>query len=378
MITGVTMETELGQVHLQTLLSQTEAGVAATDADGNMTLLSPLLQKLFGLPYQSVPEAEIAEYLDLYAADGRTPLPPEEVPLARARAGELVRDTIISARLADGSLLYLRCNAAPLRGEDGKIDGAIVLAQDVSAEIAALREQEELRSRLVVTINHEFRTPLAALLGHAELLHDLRDELPPAARRSLDRVLSSGQRLADLVQTVSELVDLEADTHLTRTKSDVSGIVRDAASLLRTAARDRSVDLVVDVPGRLPALVDPGKLAKAVLPLLENAVTYAPESSRVVVSARGDGLWLHVTVTDAGTGIEPREVARLVQPFERGDHPLQPVNSRGLGLAVAHAVAAAHGGRLTLEKRRPHGLRARLTVPRFGSVPLGSAELPEP
>ena len=372
------METELGQAHLQTLLSQTEAGVLATDAEGNMTLLSPLLQKLFGLPYRAVHERQIAEYLDLYAADGLTPLAPEEVPLVRARAGELVRDTIISARLADGSLLYLRCNAAPLRGEDGRINGAIVLAQDVSAEIAALREQEELRNRLVVTINHEFRTPLATLLGHAELLDDLRDELPPAARGSLDRVLSSGQRLADLVQTVSELVDLEADTHLDRTKCDVSALVRDAVALLRPVAQARPVVLVVDAPARLPARVDPGKLTRAVLPLLENAVTYAPESSRVVVSARGDGLWLHVTVTDAGAGIDPREVARLVQPFERGDHPLQPVNSRGLGLAVAHAVAAAHGGRLALETRRPHGLRARLTVPRFGSLPLGADELPEP
>ena len=103
--------------------------------------------------------------------------------------------------------------------------------------------------------------------------------------------------------------------------------------------------------------------------LLENAVTYAPPDSAVEVEVTAQGDYLDIAVRDAGTGIPPEERTRLVKPFERGDHDeFQPVNSKGLGLAVAHTVATAHGGELLLDACVPSGLCASLRVPRYGVV----------
>ena len=82
--------------------------------------------------------------------------------------------------------------------------------QDVTAETDAALRAEALRKRLVETINHEFRTPLAALLGHVELIHDhrdRRDDLDPELADWLDAIERSGWRLRDLLEEVAELVN---------------------------------------------------------------------------------------------------------------------------------------------------------------------------
>jgi two-component system sensor histidine kinase TctE len=84
----------------------------------------------------------------------------------------------------------------------------------------------------------------------------------------------------------------------------------------------------------------------------------------VVLGARADGtLGVEITVSDLGPGIDEADRDRLVRPFERGAHPDQDVTGKGMGLAVAHTVAGAHGGALRLESNDPHGLRATLLIP---------------
>jgi len=371
------MAQDLGRVHLETLLAHTRLAVAASDASGRMTLFSPALEELFGAPFEDVHEREMVEAFELYAADGTTPLRTEDIPLVRARHGEVVTDAVVTTRRHDGDLVYLRCNAAPLRGEDDEIVGAVVLVQDVTTEHAAQREQEELRERLVVTINHELRTPLTKLLGHAEILSEHRDDLPHHLRNSADVISRSADALQDIAELISALADLESHARLTKTFGSVSALLRECVESTRARATARGLDLREDLPQRLHATVDPEEVQRAVCALLDNAVAYAPEGTAVDLRLSADRSWLQIDVCDHGTGIPPHERARLVEPFERGDHPLQPVNSRGLGLTLAHTIATAHGGELLLDDHEPGGLCASLRLPRYGIVP-GSIRAPGP
>ncbi len=360
------MDAALRTLHLQTLLSSTSVGVAATDAAGRMTMLSPALEALIGPPSAYLDESQMSDHFHLYCEDGTTPIPPEDLPITRARLGETVRDAVVVARPPGRTEVYLRCNGAPLRDTDGEIVGAIVLVQDISCERAALREQEELRRRLVTTINHEFRTPLTAVVGNVELLEDLADQLPPGAARLLAAIAEGGRRLEELVRTVSELADLEGDTLLVKSECDVARLVRDVCDDI-DRARAGGPTVVVDAPGRVAGVADDAKLRKAVAALLDNALTHAAETDEVVVRVTSDELALCIRVCDEGTGVALRDRERLVQPFERGQHPGQPVSSRGLGLAVARTVAVAHGGRLVLDDNTPHGLCATIALPHPGA-----------
>ena len=145
--------------------------------------------------------------MPLLRSDGETPLPLEEVPLHRARFGEFVRDFVVTAATPTGALVHLKCNAVPLRDELGADNGAIALVQDVTAEVRAAQRAEDLRRRLVETINHEFRTPPAALLGHVELIHDHHDDLDPELTAWLAAIERSGWKLRDLVLEIDALVN---------------------------------------------------------------------------------------------------------------------------------------------------------------------------
>lgn len=204
-------------VPLQLALDNTGLSVAACDADGMLTLFSPSLQELFGMDFEPITERDFVARFQLLRADGVTSLPDEEVPLARARRGEFVRDAVIATRRDDGTTAYLRCNAVPLRDDGGADAGAIALIQDVTAETVAAQQAEALRARLVQTINHEFRTPLAALLGHVELVKDHRDDLDPELASWLAAIDRAGWRLRDLVCQVAQLVAVdEADCPVDR------------------------------------------------------------------------------------------------------------------------------------------------------------------
>jgi signal transduction histidine kinase len=100
-----------------------------------------------------------------------------------------------------------------LYDEAGQPAGAMVLAHDVSEQRAAGQVAEELRERLVQMVNHEFRTPLTALLGHLELVREHRDEVTPELRRSLEAIERAGWRLSDLVCTVAQLIEREEELH---------------------------------------------------------------------------------------------------------------------------------------------------------------------
>jgi signal transduction histidine kinase len=356
------MDNDLGRLQLQTLLSQTSVGVAATDARGCMTVLSPALQQLFGLEDDPYAEDELPERFRLYDESGNIPLQPGDVPLVRARAGETVSDAVVTTRPPARGLVYLRCNAAPLRDPDGTIVGGIVLVQDVTSERAALGEQAELRRRLIETVNHEFRTPLTTLFGHSELLAEAEDRLPADLARSARAVLGAAETLRELLQTVSDLVDLGEKARVRRIPTDVRPmlvrVVEDQQAAEATGPR-----VAVEADERVRAPVDPARLREAVTALVANARMYAPPDSEIRLRAWTDECHLHVEVTDQGSGIPSSDCDRLVEPFERGSHPRQAVNSRGLGLAVARTVALAHGGALELATAHPHGLRATLFLP---------------
>jgi PAS domain S-box-containing protein len=199
-------------VPLHLALDNTGVGLVACDASGMLTLISPALQELFDMQYEPVSEPFYVQRFHLFREDGETALPLDEVPLVRARRGEFVRDALATTRRPDGSLAHLRWNAVPLRDDRGRDNGAISLVQDVTAETEAARRAREIQRRLLETINHEFRTPLAALLGHVELIHDQRRrryDLDEDLANWLDAIERAGWRLRDLVEEVTELADRE-------------------------------------------------------------------------------------------------------------------------------------------------------------------------
>jgi signal transduction histidine kinase len=216
---------------------------------------------------------------------------------------------------------------------------------------------------LVETVNHHVRTPLTVISGHVELWMDRQDELPAEMRESLDTVAQAGRRLTAVGVGICDLIGAACVDPEAVGRYHVSRLVAGAAAIAWDRAGQRGIGLVVEADPNATCVADAGRFRRAVRELLDNAVTYAPEQSTIRVEMSVGGHLVRVTVSDEGEGIDAADRERLVRPFERGTHPRQPVGRPGMGLAVASAVAASHGGRLILAEGRGGGLRACLELP---------------
>lgn len=361
----VVRKNEPGPSELRALVAQARLAVAACDASGNLVMFSPALERIFGWSFTALTESQFFDAIPLLTPDGKTPLPPGDRPLTRARHGEVVSDAVVAADTADGRRIYLRCNAAPLRDEDGTNRGAVLLAQNITLETAGRVEQEELRHRLIDTVNHEFRTPLTKLIGHLEILDDSSDQLPADAQWSIAVAQKAATELSDLVLRVSGLADLGSHAKLNPTDCNLAMLLRDVAHQFAPVLAARTIELDADLPDRVTTTLDPGEITQAVLELLANAGQFAPPGSRVRLELQVAPQSAEVRVSDQGCGIPARDRDRLLQPFERGSHPGQQTNSKGLGLAIAQTIAAAHGGTVTLRDNNPTGLVAVISLPRY-------------
>jgi signal transduction histidine kinase len=356
-------EEKVGGPLLDVLLEQLDCGVAISDPLGRLTLMNSALENMLGKKFKPTTTKTWAKDYQFYDECGTTPLTARDVPLARALAGDRVVGAVITVRCPSHPIRFLRCNATQLFGSDGRVLGAASFVVDITQAITEDRQVESLRTRLVDTVNHELRTPLTSIMGHAELLVDMDLDMPEVARNSLRSIVRAGEKLQDIVETITELTDLEAFTALRTTRVDLARLAREIATEYMAQGMPSDRRLIVSAPCPTFAVVDPDKIQRALVALLDNAVTYSPADSPVNFSVRSDRARVTLSVEDGGQGIEPGDRERLRQPFERGDHPLRPVNSRGLGLAVANTTALAHHGRLVLSENQPRGLRACLEIP---------------
>jgi signal transduction histidine kinase len=205
-------------------------------------------------------------------------------------------------------------------------------------------------------IVHELRSPVAALEAIAAAVAERHASLDVEDLRALLRLAVAAVRDVERI-----LVDVTPSTLLTE-RVDASRLVVDAV----TAAGLRSYAISAHAEHDLPALdADPVRLRQALANLIENAVAHSPPGAEVVVSARHVDGRVRIAVADDGDGISPERLGQVLEPGVRfAERPGQ-----GLGLAVARAIAEAHGGALEVQSALGRGSTFTLVLPPAADEP---------
>ncbi len=223
-------------------------------------------------------------------------------------------------------------------------------------------DREKLRSALLSTVTHDFRTPLAAISGSAESLLALGERADPDVRRSLEEnIAAEASRLSRLVDNLLRIAALESGAVVPEwTPVPLEEVVGSAlARLERLLARHT---VVVDIPSDMPSVpMDAVLMEQVFLNLLENAAKFTQEGTRITVTASRDAANAVVVVSDEGPGLPEGDHEALFERFQRGDRG-GPAG-HGLGLAICRAVAKAHGGAITAGNSPSGGARFTLTLP---------------
>lgn len=191
---------------LETLMCRAGLAVAVLNGAGRLSMLSPGSELLLQQPFAAVPADSLAEVFHLYSEGGAHLLSPDEVPIVQASRGEVVENAIVTVKTPGQPVRHLRVNATPIVGIHGEQQGAWAVMTDVTGLVAAARG--ELNRSLAETVNHNLRTPLTTMLGHAELLLDQQEDFNPEATLSLRALWRAGQRLKETVTWISEWIDL--------------------------------------------------------------------------------------------------------------------------------------------------------------------------
>ncbi len=351
-----TQELARQHAYLDALIASTPVAIAVLDDQRSVRSVNAAFESLFGYAAAEVVGAGID---GLIVPES---LRPESTELeTRVRRGETVRVEVERMR-KDGRRIQVRLSAAAVRAA---ADGALVaLYEDISdrkAAEAAMREARDLaervaraRSAFLANMSHEIRTPMNAVLGFVELVLDT--ELGAEQRRALELVRTSSEALLTILNDILDYSKIEAEhLELESIPFDLPKVVHATATLLAVRAREKHLELTVDVPPDVPQMVrgDPTRLRQVLMNLIGNAIKFTEQGevdvSATVVQRDGDGAAVQFRVRDTGIGISEQQLGTIFQEFTQADASMtRRYGGTGLGLAISRRLVALMGGELAV------------------------------
>src|SRR5438445_116987 len=243
-----------------------------------------------------------------------------------------------------------------------RAEGVMREARDLAERVA------RARSAFLANMSHEIRTPMNAVLGFVELILDT--ELTTEQRRALELVRSSSEALLTILNDILDYSKIEAEhLELEAIPFDLPKVVHATATLLAVRAREKHLELTVDVPPDVPHLVrgDPTRVRQVLMNLIGNAIKFT-ERGEVDVSASAvrrdrDQATVQFRVRDTGIGISEQQLATIFQEFTQADASMtRRYGGTGLGLAISRRLVAMMGGELTVTSEVGRGSEFGFTL----------------
>jgi two-component system, OmpR family, sensor histidine kinase SenX3 len=251
-----------------------------------------------------------------------------------------------------------------------KDDLVLVLISDESEA----QRVHDVRRDFVANISHELKTPIGALSLLSEAVLGSKDD-PESVVKFATRMQSEAKRLTDLVQEIIHLSRVQDSDPLQLAQGvSVAYVIREAIDQCHITADSRSITVGFLENNDADVLGDRDQLIMAVHNLIENAINYSPENTKVSVTTATKSGIIDISVTDQGIGISELEQDRIFERFYRVD----PARSRqtggtGLGLSIVKHVAAKHGGEVKVWSVENVGSTFSIRLPIYES-PMESVE----
>ena len=236
--------------------------------------------------------------------------------------------------------------------------------------VTHLREVEEQKRVMFATVAHEFKGPIAAIAGNAELLQDaVAQARAESLEASVEAIARNARRLDALVGDLMVLQQAEdPDRARPRTPVDVWGVVREAVDVWRVQAAHKQVQLILEPPPEpLHVLGERTDLVRVVVNLVSNAVKYSRPGGRVVLRVERVGDQVRFLCADEGIGIDEADLEAVFDQFVRGRHPdAHPEPGSGLGLSIVRRLTDDLDGTVTVESAPGRGSTFTVTLPLAG------------
>lgn len=331
---------------LAAVLQEMSDGVLIVGNGGQVQLLNPAAEEIFGISQEFAKERSVAETLrnhQVFELWHRC----KETGQAQSTTLEI-----------NGKRLYLQVVATPLG--QAMPGGTLLLFQNLTR----LRQVETMRRDFISNVSHELRTPLASLKALTETLQDGALEDPPAARRFLERIETEVDSMSLMVAELLELSRIESGrVPLRLAPTRPLDIMQQAVDRLRLQAERAGLSITLDCPEHLPqVMADQTRLEQVTVNLLHNAIKFTPPGGQIAVVGQSQNGTVVFSVSDTGIGIPADELPRIFERFYKADRA-RTSGGTGLGLSIARHLVEAHGGRIWVKSELGQGSTFYFTIP---------------
>jgi two-component system phosphate regulon sensor histidine kinase PhoR len=348
------METTARQADQQeAVFSSMVEGVLAVGADGRILDLNPAAARLLDAAQDDARGRSIQETVRN---------PDLQKFVSATIAGEGVTESEVV--LYGNETRHLQLRGAALTSAAGRRIGALVVLNDITR----IKRLETVRQDFVANVSHELKTPITALRGCVETLSERRRWTAEDEERFMAMMGRQIERLGAIVEDLLSLSRIEHDAQHKRISLEpgpIRDVLRRAGQAFIKAADAKSITVAVECPDDLSAPINSALLEQAVGNLIDNAVKYSPERTRVAVIGIMQGNAVEISVTDQGPGIEKRHLPRVFERFYRVDQARsRALGGTGLGLAIVKHIVLAHGGHVSVESTPGQGSRFTIRIPR--------------
>ncbi len=337
---------------LDAVLSSMAEGVLAVDNKGRIVSVNRVAAELLGLdPLQAQSHSveEIVRNVDLQAYVRQTlaGIPPAEanitLPIEGGRS--------------------FRLQGAALMDAGGRRNGAVIVLNDMTK----IRRLETVRQDFVANVSHELKTPVTSIQGFVEALVEGGVQDPAQIERYLGIISRHASRLNAIIDdllTLSRLEEAGEVRALSFAVRPIKPVLEEAIHLSGVKADGKKMTMALACDQEIEARINPPLLEQAILNLIDNAIKFSPEGSRIRVEAQRHEAQVRIAVIDEGSGIPPEHLPRIFERFYVVDKSRsRKLGGTGLGLAIVKHIAQAHGGHATVESTLGKGSTFTIHLP---------------
>ncbi|MFC0187907.1 two-component system histidine kinase PnpS [Fictibacillus aquaticus] len=334
----MTKSHESQQDRLKTLIENMGSGLILIDSNGYINLVNRAFKEYF------------KEHADSWTGH----LFYEVFPHAVIK--EVVKETYLTEKNVRRNVLlpihierkHFSVDSVPILDVNGKLRGIVLVFHDITE----LKKLEQMRKDFVANVSHELKTPITSLKGFAETLLDGAGENPEYRRKFLSIILNESERLQSLIQDLLDLSKTEQGFNLDWQKLELSQLVQETMEMLEKKARDKDIQLSLDISGSTLMDGDAPRLKQIIINLISNSLTYTPAGGNVSIKVEEDKKNVLLSVTDTGIGISKEEIPRIFERFYRVDKARsRNSGGTGLGLAIVKHLVEAHHGTINVKSK---------------------------
>lgn len=233
-----------------------------------------------------------------------------------------------------------------------------------------LQQVEELKTNFISMMSHDLKTPIARILGMVDIIQKDPTPLSSAQQEALDLVRVSSDDLLKFINSILQYGRIEAEQiQLHLQSKDVNQLLKDVVKKHEFLAKLKRIQIQTELETLFPSPVDPELMKQVFSNLVENAIKYSPEETKVLVTTEEKDGRIVIQVADQGPGIPTDELSNIFMKFFRSKNAKSsPIKGSGLGLYLAKYFTELHGGRISVESSYGQGSTFTVELPLEGAA----------